>query len=163
MSSRMGPASSRPPGIGEVALPPLGNSTSYLPPVTEPIHLVVRLRQRRVYVYRGTQALANYPIAIGKAGWETPRGTFQVLNMEQNPVYKSFKTGAVIQPGPNNPLGVRWIGIWTDGKTQIGFHGTNQEELIGKAISHGCIRMRNRDVVAIYNQVQLGTVVKIEP
>lgn len=107
--------------------------------------------------------LAKYLIAIGKQGWETPTGSFQVLSKEKNPVFKSFRTGRLIYPGPDNPLGVRWIGIWTDGKTQIGFHGTNQEELLGQAVSHGCIRMRNRDVTAMFEQVHLGTTVMVEP
>jgi lipoprotein-anchoring transpeptidase ErfK/SrfK len=127
------------------------------------VRLVVRLSQRRVYLYQGDRLLAKYPIAIGKRGWETPTGSFQVLSKEKNPVFKSFKTGQLIYPGPDNPLGVRWIGIWTDGKTQLGFHGTDQEELLGQAVSHGCIRMRNKDVTAMFDQVNLGTTVVVEP
>ncbi|MBW4470669.1 MAG: L,D-transpeptidase [Stenomitos rutilans HA7619-LM2] len=127
------------------------------------VRVVVRLSQRRVYVYRGDQVLAKYPIAIGKRGWETPTGRFQVLSKEKNPVFKNFRTGQLIYPGPDNPLGSRWIGIWTDGKTQIGFHGTNQEELLGQAVSHGCIRMRNRDVTTMFEQVPIGTAVMVEP
>jgi len=153
------------------SLPPLLTILPPLPSIETPpsdanaltVHLVVRLSQHQVYVYRGDQVLAHYTIAIGKRGWETPTGSFQVLSKEKNPVFKSFKTGALIYPGPDNPLGVRWIGIWTDGKTQIGFHGTNQEELLGKAVSHGCIRMRNQDVSALFEQVSIGTTVTIEP
>ncbi|MEB3292291.1 MAG: L,D-transpeptidase family protein [Synechococcales bacterium] len=132
-------------------------------PVEEPIRLVIQRSKRRVTVYRGEQTLASYPIAVGKPGWETPVGSFEVINMEENPTFKSFKTGRIIKPGPDNPLGVRWIGIWTDGKTQLGFHGTNEPELIGKAVSHGCIRMHNKDVIALYNYVKLGTSVTIKP
>lgn len=131
-------------------------------PAEEAIRLVVERGKRRVLVYRGAKVLAKYPIAVGKAGWETPIGDFKVLTKEENPIFKSFKTGIIIEPGPDNPLGVRWIGIWTDGKTQLGFHGTDQPELIGKAVSHGCIRMHNKDVVALYKFVEMGTVVTIE-
>ena len=131
-------------------------------PVEEAVRLVVQRGKRRVLVYRGTTVLAKYPIAVGKAGWETPIGEFKVLTKEVNPIFKSFKTGMIIEAGPDNPLGVRWIGIWTDGKTQLGFHGTDQPELIGKAVSHGCIRMHNKDVVALYKFVEMGTVVKVE-
>ena len=131
-------------------------------PVEEAIRLVVQRSKRRVLVYRGTTVLAKYPIAVGKAGWETPIGDFKVLTKEENPIFKSFKTGVIIEAGPDNPLGVRWIGIWTDGKTQLGFHGTDQPELIGKAVSHGCMRMHNKDVVALYKFVEMGTVVKVE-
>ena len=131
-------------------------------PAEEAVRLVVQRSKRRVLVYRGTTVLAKYPIAVGKAGWETPIGNFNVLTKEENPIFKSFKTGMIIEPGPDNPLGVRWIGIWTDGKTQLGFHGTDQPELIGKAVSHGCIRMHNKDVVALYKFVEMGTVVTVE-
>ncbi|WP_448572469.1 L,D-transpeptidase, partial [Trichothermofontia sp.] len=68
----------------------------------------------------------------------------------------------VIPPGPDNPLGPRWIGFWTDGKNFIGFHGTPNESLIGQAVSHGCVRMRNQDIQALYAQVEMGTPVVVE-
>ncbi|WP_245939755.1 L,D-transpeptidase [Stenomitos frigidus] len=146
-------------------LPPLPTFEHAITPENAAIavRLVVKLSQRRVYLYQGDRLLAKYTLAIGKQGWETPTGIFQVLSKEKNPVFKSFRTGQLIEPGPDNPLGVRWIGIWTDGKTQIGFHGTNQEELLGQAVSHGCLRMRNRDVTAMFDQVSLGTIVSVEP
>jgi lipoprotein-anchoring transpeptidase ErfK/SrfK len=127
------------------------------------LRVEVRLRARRVYVYEGETVIANYPIAVGKRGWETPIGDYQIFSKEVNPTFKNFKTGVVIPPGVENPLGVRWIGFWTDGKTQIGFHGTNQPELIGEAVSHGCIRMRNKDVVSLFNRVPIGTSVIVKP
>lgn len=124
--------------------------------------LVIRLRQRRVYLYRENRVQTSYPIAIGKTGWETPTGSFEVMQMIQNPAWEHPWTGKVIPPGPNNPLGTRWIAFWTDGKNLIGFHGTPNEGLIGQAVSHGCIRMRNQDVVALYEQVAVGTPVIVE-
>jgi lipoprotein-anchoring transpeptidase ErfK/SrfK len=128
-----------------------------------PVKLILKRKERRVYVYKGDKVVNKYPVAIGKPGWETPLGEFQVLTMELNPTFKSFKTGRIVPPGPDNPLGVRWIGIWTDGKTQLGFHGTNEPELIGQAVSHGCIRMYNKDVTKLYEQVKMGTTVTIVP
>lgn len=125
--------------------------------------VVVRLRSRKVFVYDGNAVIANYRIAVGKRGWETPKGEYRVFSKEVNPTFKNFRTGNVIKPGPDNPLGVRWIGFWTDGKTQIGFHGTNQPELIGEAVSHGCIRMHNKDVVKLFEKVSIGTPVSVEP
>lgn len=124
--------------------------------------LTIKLRERRVYVYEGDRVQASYPIAIGRAGWETPTGTFRVLDKIQNPAWEHPWTGEVIPPGPNNPLGTRWIAFWTDGKNFIGFHGTPNERLIGQAVSHGCIRMRNRDVVALYELVKIGTPVTVQ-
>lgn len=91
------------------------------------------------------------------------KGTYRVYEQEIDPTFKSFKTGKIIPPGSDNPLGPRWIGIWTDGKTRLGFHGTNQPELIGKAVSHGCIRMHNLDVLSLYEKVKIGTVVTVQP
>ncbi len=64
---------------------------------------------------------------------------------------------------PQNPLGVRWIGFdarETDGRI-YGIHGTNQPGSIGKYVSNGCIRVENREVSHLYDQVPLGTKVWI--
>lgn len=125
--------------------------------------LVIKLRDRRVYVYQNNQLKTSYPIAVGKAGWETPKGMFKVIEMQRDPAWQHPWKGTIIPPGPENPLGARWIGFWTDGKNFIGFHGTPQEHLVGQAVSHGCIRMLNKDVLALYAQVGVGTPVKVEP
>jgi lipoprotein-anchoring transpeptidase ErfK/SrfK len=124
--------------------------------------LVVSLSDRQVQLFRGQQLQETYPLAVAQAGWETPTGTFQVLAMEQDPLWVHPITGEEVPPGPDNPLGVAWIGFWTDGESEIGFHGTNQEELIGEAVSHGCLRMRNADIQAIYAQVSAGTPVIVQ-
>jgi L,D-transpeptidase ErfK/SrfK len=145
----------------KVDFPDLGASSRYLPEENNK-RLVVNLSQRRVLVYEEDKVISSYPIAVGKPGWETPAGSYHVFLKELNPVFKSFKSGRIVKPGPDNPLGVRWIGFWTNGKTQLGFHGTNEPELIGQAVSHGCIRMHNRDVMAMYEQVSIGTPVTVK-
>ena len=124
--------------------------------------LLLKLRERRVYVYQDDRVQARYPVAIGRPGWETPTGNFQVLDMQKNPAWIHPFNGKVIPSGPDNPLGVRWVGFWTDGNNFIGFHGTPQENLIGQAVSHGCVRMRNKDIDALFEQVALGTPVIVE-
>ncbi|HEY9647024.1 MAG TPA: L,D-transpeptidase, partial [Chroococcidiopsis sp.] len=89
--------------------------------------------------------------------WETPRGRFKVENMMYDPIWKHPITREVFHSGPSNPLGSRWIGFWIDGENQIGFHGTNQPELIGQAVSHGCVRMHNEDIETLFEQVDIGT------
>jgi lipoprotein-anchoring transpeptidase ErfK/SrfK len=131
--------------------------------LTNGTHLVIKLRDRRVYVYQKKKLKVSYPIAVGKAGWETPTGNYKVMDMQRNPVWEEPWTGKVILDGPKNPLGVRWIGFWTDGVNSIGFHGTYAEKLVGQAVSHGCVRMRNRDIVALYAQVKMGTPVTVKP
>jgi lipoprotein-anchoring transpeptidase ErfK/SrfK len=126
-------------------------------------HLVIKLRDRRVYVYKNRKLKVSYPVGIGKAGWETPTGNYKVMDMQPHPVWEEPWTGKVILEGSNNPLGDRWIGFWTDGRNSIGFHGTPAEKLVGQAVSHGCVRMRNRDVVALYEQVKLGTPITVKP
>ena len=130
---------------------------------TQITQLVLKLSDRRVYVYRGNELATSYPVAIGKAGWETPVGSYKVIEMQRDPIWQHPWTGKLIPPGAENPLGARWIGFWTDGKNFIGFHGTPQEKLIGKAVSHGCVRMRNQDILALYAQVEVGTAVIVEP
>ncbi len=132
------------------------------PPVMETVNLVLNLKEKHVYVYKGDKVLTKYPVAIGKKGWETPVGEWYVMEKIENPGWTSFKDGKTkIKPGPKNPLGERWIGFWTDGKDMIGFHGTPDVNSIGKAISHGCVRMHNRDVKALFPLIKVGTTVKV--
>ncbi len=162
--------------LPEPKLPPLAEMSKYIPTEelyrgkishlsknSQAIHLVIKLSDRHVYVYQKDQVINVYPVAIGKAGWETPTGDFIILNKIINPTWQHPLTGKIIPPGADNPLGSRWIGFWTDGTNFIGFHGTPEEELIGQAVSHGCVRMRNQDVQALFEQVELGTTVTVEP
>ena len=129
----------------------------------ELVRVVLRLGERRVYVYEGEEEVASYPVAIGKPGWETPTGNFKVIQLVENPKWQNPWTGEVMPAGPNTALGLRWIGFWTDGKDTIGFHGTPTVESIGYAASHGCVRMYNEDVVKLFQKVQVGTEVVVEP
>ncbi len=127
------------------------------------IRVVLRLGERRVYLYEGDEEIASYPVAVGKPGWETPTGNFEVIQLVENPQWQNPWTGEVKEAGPNTALGLRWIGFWTDGKDAIGFHGTPTVDTIGYAASHGCVRMRNEHVVALFEKVQMGTPVVVEP
>jgi lipoprotein-anchoring transpeptidase ErfK/SrfK len=151
-------------------LPPLGDGSKFIPldPITsvkpaEDVRLVIRLKDRRVYVYRQNDIQTSFPIAVGKAGWETPKGTFKVIQKIKNPIWEHPWTGELVPSGPDNPLGSRWIGFWTDGKNVIGFHGTPNEESVGRAASHGCVRMFDKDVQVLFEKVDVGTPVIVEP
>jgi L,D-transpeptidase ErfK/SrfK len=130
---------------------------------THDTHLIIKLRDRRVYLYRNNKLQTSYPVAIGKAGWETPTGSFKVLQTQRDPAWQHPFSGKIIPPGRDNPLGAGWIGFWTDGTNQIGFHGTPNERLVGQAVSHGCVRMRNKDILALLKQVDVGTPVTVQP
>ena len=125
-------------------------------------HVVLNLKERRVYVYQDDQVLANYRVAIGKRGWETPKGNFSVIEMVENPQWKNPWNGRVSAAGPNSPLGERWIGFSREGGKYIGFHGTPGEHVMGQAVSHGCVRMQNRDVKELYEFVQTGIPVIVQ-
>jgi lipoprotein-anchoring transpeptidase ErfK/SrfK len=135
----------------------------YVPRKNE-VNLLLKVGERRVYVYRGTTVVKKFPVAVGKKGWETPTGDWKVQIMQKNPGWVNiFKDNKAFPPGPDNPLGERWIGFWHDEKTddEIGFHGTTNLQSIGQAASHGCVRMSNKDVKMLYKMVQVGTVVRV--
>ncbi|PSB32430.1 L,D-transpeptidase [Stenomitos frigidus] len=130
---------------------------------TQALRLEIRLSRRQVTLYRGETPLKSYAIAVGRPGWETPVGTYEVKQMIKNPTWVHPLQKGVVIPGgdPENPLGRYWIGFWTDGKNWIGFHGTPTPRSVGRAASHGCVRMYNKDVEELFKQVTLGTVVKV--
>lgn len=127
------------------------------------LNLVLNLSARRVSVYWGDMLVASYAVAVGREGWNTPTGEFSVFQKQVNPAWEHPFTGEVLPPGPDNPLGARWIGFWSDGTNSIGFHGTPDESVIGSAVSHGCVRMHNEDVLALYELVGLDTPVTVLP
>ncbi|WP_239112550.1 L,D-transpeptidase [Halomicronema sp. CCY15110] len=151
--------------LSSVAAPPaIDDPSLFLPKPSERLTLLVlKLSERRLYGYQGDRQVVSYPVAIGRTNWETPTGNFTVLQRQQHPTWQHPFTGELVPPGPDNPLGVRWIGFWTDGNNEIGFHGTPDEHLIGQAVSHGCVRMRNADVVELYERIRLGTRVFVQP
>lgn len=140
-------------------LPPIQPT---LPEAPAAVRVVLRLGQRRVYVYQGETVRASYPVAVGKSGWETPTGSFQVISMLEHPAWISPWTGEVIPAGPNSPLGERWIAFWTDGRDYIGFHGTPNRSSVGQAASHGCVRMYNEHIRELYTLVSMGTPVIVQ-
>jgi lipoprotein-anchoring transpeptidase ErfK/SrfK len=124
--------------------------------------LEVSLSRRRVTLYRENTEIKSYPVAIGSPEYSTPTGVFHIIQMVRNPAWRNPLTGSIIPPAhPANPLGRYWIGFSTEGPIWFGFHGTNAPESIGKAVSHGCLRMYNQDVEELFSIVQLGTVIII--
>jgi lipoprotein-anchoring transpeptidase ErfK/SrfK len=73
-----------------------------------------------------------------------------------NPTY--YHPGTVIPSGKSNPVGTRWLGLNLKG---YGIHGTNAPQLVGKAASHGCVRLRNRDVEQLFSMLHVGDAVEI--
>jgi L,D-transpeptidase ErfK/SrfK len=133
--------------------------------------LLLKVGERRLYLMDDDPVtpVESFPIAVGRAGHETPPGHYRVEEKIEHPHYDKLdpkdrsRLLKRIPPGPHNPLGERWIGIILGEGWTIGIHGTPNPELLGKAVSGGCIRMRNADVVRVYDRVQLGTPVVVEP
>ena len=146
----------------------LSNRQSDRPLVFQPtppsdVEIVVQLSKRTIDVYHQGEIIKQYLVAIGQTEWETPTGSFSVIQKNEYPAWQHPITGEVVPAGhKNNPLGSHWIGFLSSKDGQIGFHGTNEESLIGEAISHGCIRMLNEDIEDLYTYVELGTTVKVK-
>jgi lipoprotein-anchoring transpeptidase ErfK/SrfK len=97
---------------------------------------------RTLTLFRGGAIVGVYPVAVGKASTPTPQGTFSIIEKRMN---------------PGGAFGARWMRFYGGN----GIHGTNNPASIGKAVSHGCVRMYNRDAIQVYSQVEIGTPVRI--
>ena len=138
-------------------LPPTVTRTSFGPIV------VVRRGSRRLYLYRNTTFVRRFRIAVGTSTYPTPLGRYEVVMKERHPTWNPpdspWAAGlGPVAPGPENPLGTRWIGTSAPG---IGIHGTPEPWTVGTAASHGCIRMYMREVEWLYERVRIGTPVWI--
>ena len=113
--------------------------------------LVVSIPDRKIVLIEEGQVVKTYPIAVGKQSTPSPNGSFHIASRVVKPTW--YQPGKMVGPGPANPLGTRWMGLGFKG---YGIHGTNMPNSIGKAASHGCIRMRNHDVEELFELVQVG-------
>jgi L,D-transpeptidase ErfK/SrfK len=118
--------------------------------------VLVSIADRRLAVLENGRVLAYFPVAVGAEESPSPTGEFEIVNRVANPAY--YHSGVVTAAGANSTVGTRWIGINLKG---YGIHGTNAPRSIGKAESHGCIRLRNRDVEKLYAMLRVGDVVDI--
>jgi hypothetical protein len=140
-------------------------------PANKDPYLLLRLSERKVYVMDGNteQPLEGYPVAIGQPRWPTPTGHYQVTEMVENPDFLVFdfnnpkaRDRGRVPPGPNSPLGLRWIAFGEAYGWALGFHGTTKTQFLGQAVSHGCVRMANPDIVKVYDKIKVGTPVVVE-
>ena len=118
--------------------------------------LLVSIPDRKLVVIENEKAIATFAIAVGAAESPSPTGEFHIVNRVVNPTY--YHPGAVIPSGKNNPIGTRWLGLSQKG---YGIHGTNVPKSVGQAASHGCIRLRNRDIERLFSMVRSGDRVEI--
>ena len=118
--------------------------------------IVVSIRDRKLALLENGELLKVYSAAVGASVSPTPAGVYKIATRVPNPTY--YKPGKVVPPGGANPLGTRWLGLSLKG---YGIHGTNSPRSIGKAASHGCIRLRNKDVEELFELVRPGDVVEL--
>jgi lipoprotein-anchoring transpeptidase ErfK/SrfK len=118
--------------------------------------VIVSVPDRKLVVMQNGAVLRVFEVAVGADVSPSPSGTFEIVSRLTEPTY--YHAGIVIPAGDDNPLGPRWVGL---NKKGYGIHGTNAPRSIGKAASHGCIRMRNRDIVRFFAMVSVGDTVEI--
>jgi len=123
---------------------------------TTSARIVIRLGARRLTVYLRDRAVASFPVAVGMAQLPTPTGVYYI-NEKLRPTTSGGPYGVLalgisaFQPRlPSWPLG-----------GPVAIHGTNQDALIGQAVSHGCVRMHNADVLRVSALVPTGSPVVI--
>lgn len=118
--------------------------------------IVVSLEDRKLAFVEDGLVVKVFSVAVGKPSTPSPTGTFVIQRRVKNPVYQH--KGKTVQPGPNNPVGTRWMGLSIKG---YGIHGTNEPKSIGTAASHGCIRMGRKDVEELFALVRAGDTVEL--
>jgi lipoprotein-anchoring transpeptidase ErfK/SrfK len=119
-------------------------------------------------VFEADKLIGAYPVTIGSAHTASPIGDWKVRGIAKLPRFRYDKEMLehgqrsgnfyMLPPGPRNPVGVMWIAL---NKKGIGIHGTNDPGSIGHAVSHGCIRLANWDVVRLATKIKAGDNVSI--
>ncbi len=142
-----------------------------LPEVPEFLTRVIKIdtREKILGLFDGEKLLASLPITPGSGHLATPPGNWRIVGIVQMPTFRWDKsvleygkrsdTFYELPIGPNNPVGVMWIGLNRPG---IGIHGTNSPQTIGRSASHGCMRTANWDVVRLAKLITKGMPVIIE-
>jgi lipoprotein-anchoring transpeptidase ErfK/SrfK len=118
--------------------------------------VLVSLVDRKLAVIENGVVIATFQVAVGAKVSPSPTGEFTIVSRVTNPTY--YHRGTVIPAGRDNPVGTRWVGLTLKG---YGIHGTNAPGSIGRAASHGCIRLRNRDVERLFTMLRIGDKVQI--
>jgi lipoprotein-anchoring transpeptidase ErfK/SrfK len=125
--------------------------------------IVIRRNSNRLLLYAGMKYRRFFAVATGQHQYPTPLGRFTIVVKWKNPWWyppnSPWASGQQpIPPGPDNPLGTRWMGLSAPG---VGIHGTPSDASIGYSVSHGCIRMHIPQAEWLFNHVEIGTTVFI--
>ena len=126
--------------------------------------IVINRSQNRLFLFSDAKLVRTFSVATGQAIYPTPAGRWHIVVKWKNPwwyppVQDDWARGLKpVPPGPNNPLGTRWMGLDAPG---VGIHGTDEPTSIGYSASHGCIRMQVPDAEWLFDHVDVGTTVYI--
>ena len=140
----------------------------------KPGSIVVNISQRRLYLVQAGGRAMRYGIGVGRSEGANFRGTGIIGRKEKwphwtptanmiaaMPQYRPYAGG--MEGGPENPLGARALYLYRDGRdTFFRLHGTTEPETIGQAVSSGCIRLFNQDIIELYDRVPVGTRVTVQ-
>jgi lipoprotein-anchoring transpeptidase ErfK/SrfK len=127
--------------------------------------VVISTSERRLYLVLGGNRALRYGIGVGREGFEWS-GVKRITRKQEWPDWRPPLEMIQRRPdlprymagGPDNPLGARAMYL---GSSLYRIHGSNEPETIGQAVSSGCIRMLNEDVVDLYDRVKVGTQVVV--
>ena len=149
------------PGEREISLP-----TERVLPNAPREGVVVNLPEQRLYLFRSGEEVRSYPVGIGREGMKTPIGKTRIVRKAEHPRWYPTASaraddptlGAVVQPGPDNPLGDHALYL---GWPSYLIHGTNKPYGVGRRVSRGCLRMYPEDVAELFALVGKGTPVRV--
>lgn len=130
-------------------------------PLKEAEGIVLNIPELTLYYYEDRKVKFFSPVTCGRLSMKTPVGKYKIIYKKLNPTWYPPKWAGIekpVPPGPENPLGDRWMGL---SKKGYGIHSTNSPRSIGKFVSHGCIRMYPEDAERLFNAVNVGTSVQI--
>lgn len=133
-------------------------------PINTPVTRVVADKTTQtLYAYDDKDNLiASYPTTVGSTATPSPSGTHTVSVKVHEPNYTFTKDDGsklIIPPGPNNPVGLVWIGL---SKPSYGIHGSPDPERISRQASAGCVRLTNWDALALLGVIQDGATVEFK-
>lgn len=141
-------------------------------PAAEPgeLQVVVSKENSSLTVLRGGDVLFFAPVSAGSEHDPLPIGDWKVKSISKDPTFNynpdlfwdadPAHSKAKIPPGPNNPIGRVWIDL---SKEHYGIHGSPEPKMIGRSLSHGCVRMTNWDALTLASLVKPGTPVLFRP
>lgn len=154
-------------------IPQMGTSVTIpriwiLPDIPLQRGIVINLSEMRLYFFhpKTRELVETFPVGIGDEGWDTPTGTYRIIEKVVHPAWhvpasirrQRPELPKVLPPGGDNPLGSHALRL-SSGSILI--HGTNRPFGIGRRVSHGCIHLYPEDIATLYKKVPLGTSVTI--